>query len=84
MKVHTRGTALRGIPPPSSEILIVMSSFPSATMTLTVGKLSQSTPCLSTTALSEFLRISNIMWFCHSISRRDERRGNAPNDSAHT
>lgn len=28
MNVQTNGTALRGMPPPSSEILIVISSFP--------------------------------------------------------
>ena len=59
MYVHTKGMALRGMPPPSSEILIVMSSLPSATMTLMMGKDELSTPWVSTTARREFLRVSN-------------------------
>lgn len=56
------GSAERGIPPPSSEILIVMSSEPSTTMTLTGGNESSlSTPYRSTTALSEFFSSSKQM-----------------------
>jgi hypothetical protein len=55
--------AERGMPPPSSEILIVMSSLPAATMTLIGGYSSASVPWVSMVARSEFLRISKSMWF---------------------
>jgi hypothetical protein len=40
--VQIRGKALQGIPPPSSDILTVMSSSPSTTITLMGGKYSLS------------------------------------------
>lgn len=42
--VQTRGMALLAMPPPSSLILMVMSSLPSATMTFVTGKASLSAP----------------------------------------
>lgn len=59
MYVQTRGIADLGMPPPSSEILIVMSSLPSAIMTFVTGKASLSAPCVSTTARREFFKVSN-------------------------
>jgi len=61
--VHTSGIALRLIPPPSSEILIVMSSVPSTTISLIGGREdgSVSGPKRSTTARREFLSSSKRM-----------------------
>ena len=58
--VHTSGIALRLIPPPSSEILIVMSSVPSTIINLIGGRDdgSVSGPKRSTTARREFLSSS--------------------------
>ena len=63
MYVHTSGMALRLMPPPSSEILIVMSSVPSTTISLIGGREdgSVSGPKRSTTARREFLSSSKRM-----------------------
>lgn len=56
-------TALRGIPPPSSVILMVISSVPSTTMTLIAGRaFSFSAPKRSTIARREFLSSSKRIW----------------------
>jgi hypothetical protein len=62
MYVQMSGMAERGMPPPSSEILIVISSLPSTTMTFMGGRRVSSVPKRSTTARSEFLRSSKQMW----------------------
>jgi hypothetical protein len=72
MYVHTSGMALRLMPPPSSEILIVMSSVPSTMTSLIGGREdgSVSGPKRSTTARREFLSSSKRMCDLHGGAGR--------------